>query len=105
MDEDARNPPVSYGLGTHYPFAYMYPPTGAPPPMPGYIPPATPVPAPTSNDTGFNEFQWRLLNLCAEFYEAATELIVSTADISDITYSLRCRGEPLMWFYHKHSNS
>ncbi|KAF8577583.1 hypothetical protein K439DRAFT_546930 [Ramaria rubella] len=27
---------------------------------------------------GFNEFQWRLLNLCGEFYEAATELIRAT---------------------------
>ncbi|KAF8529893.1 hypothetical protein JB92DRAFT_632604 [Gautieria morchelliformis] len=26
----------------------------------------------------FNEFQWRLLNLCGEFYEAATELVRST---------------------------
>ncbi|KIJ52458.1 hypothetical protein M422DRAFT_243244 [Sphaerobolus stellatus SS14] len=78
-EEENRNVPVApYGLGTHYPFAYLYP--GAPPPpIPGLVSQAVPVPPPVApSDMSFNEFQWRLLNLCAEFYEAATELLRAT---------------------------
>ena len=64
--------PLPYGLGTHYPYAYAYP--GAPPPPPvATFQPSSPNP---TTEMSFNEFQWRLLNLCGEFYEAATELIV-----------------------------
>ena len=74
VEEDNRDVPLQYGLGTHYPYAYAYP--GAPPPPPP--PPSFHPTSPTSSvaEMGFNEFQWRLLNLCGEFYEAATELIV-----------------------------
>lgn len=34
-----------------------------------------PVPGGTAQNTQFNEFQWRALNLCSEFYNAAEELI------------------------------
>ena len=73
-EEVARDGPQQYGLGTHYPFAsYGFP--GAPPPP--LAPPFNPTPPPNlPTEMSFNEFQWRLLNLCSEFYEAATELIV-----------------------------
>lgn len=78
-EDDSRNPPVPYNLGTHYPYAYLYP-SSAPPPsaLPPYgVPPSSPAPQPS--DMSFNEFQWRLLNLCGEFYDAATELLVNTS--------------------------
>ena len=71
-EEEARDVPLPYGLGTHYPYAYAYP--GAPAPPPPAFHPTSPTNP--SAEMGFNEFQWRLLNLCGEFYEAATELIV-----------------------------
>jgi hypothetical protein len=37
-------------------------------------------------DRDYYEFHWRVLNLCKEFYEAATELVVSS-DVSLINLS------------------
>jgi hypothetical protein len=37
---------------------------------------APPLPGVTAQNQQFYEFQWRVLNLCSEFYGAAEELIV-----------------------------
>jgi hypothetical protein len=45
-----------------------------------------PPPAPTdvnAQNQQYYEFQWRVLNLCAEFYNAAEELVVSCWDCSN----------------------
>ncbi len=48
-------------------------------PAAGTQPQAAPQPPdPTTQTQQFYEFQWRILNLCAEFYGAAEELVVST---------------------------
>jgi hypothetical protein len=57
---------------THHPPLH---PTG-----PGTAPPALPEVNPQNQ--GYYEFQWRVLNMCAEFYGAAEELVVSVAWLS-----------------------
>ena len=54
--------------------------------------PAPQHPDPNTQTQQFYEFQWRILNLCAEFYGAAEELIVSTNSpwsISPVTTILK----------------
>lgn len=54
----AKHPPTTHGF-------YQY----SAPPAPGEVHP---------HNQQYYEFQWRVLNLCAEFYGAAEELIVSS---------------------------
>lgn len=78
-----------YSFATHYSQSYYPPTASASTSSPNYqSPAATASHSPTqasrqtlstsvsNNYSTFNEFQWRLLHLCSEFYEAATELIV-----------------------------
>lgn len=53
-------------------FHSSYPaPTTAPPPVPGLTP----------QNQQYYEFQWRVLNLCSEFYGAAEELVKATSPV------------------------
>ena len=45
-------------------------------PTPGPQPTTSPFPAPDPSNQALYDFQWRVLSLCSEFYNAADELIV-----------------------------
>lgn len=68
-------------------YGYAQPPPGSvpmqahPPVHPVTVPPPNPFPA-DSNNSQFYDFQWRVLTLCSEFYNAADELIVRYLHIS-----------------------
>lgn len=60
----------------------VIPPVQTPAPQSQPIPqPAATVPFPAldANNQAFYDFQWRVLTLCSEFYNAADELIVSSS--------------------------
>lgn len=51
-------------------------------PPPAHLPPVTAAPQEPASQQ-FYDFQWRVLTLCSEFYNAADELIVSFILITD----------------------
>jgi hypothetical protein len=55
---------------------FSYPSQTLHPAGPGSVPPA--LPDVNAQNQQYYEFQWRVLNLCAEFYGAAEELVVSS---------------------------
>ena len=65
-----RKPRVSAGSTSKAPSNVAHPGFYQYPPAP---------PANMSQNQQFYEFQWRALNLCSEFYNAAEELVVSAA--------------------------
>lgn len=65
-----RKPRVSAGSATKAPANTQHPGFYQYPPAPG-----TNM---SQQNQQFYEFQWRALNLCSEFYNAAEELVVST---------------------------
>ena len=76
-----RKPRESGGKPQHAFHNYPPPPAGAPT-LPGVTP----------QNQQYYEFQWRVLNLCSEFYGAAEELVVSASSqrrtISFLTHRL-----------------
>ncbi|TRM62681.1 hypothetical protein BD626DRAFT_583982 [Schizophyllum amplum] len=57
-------------------------------------PVAVPVPEVNAQNQQYYEFQWRVLNLCAEFYGAAEELLVSGIAGNAAQVSLLYRKQP-----------
>lgn len=74
-------PTPFYGYTTpQQPSPAVVPPvqTSTPQPVPVAQPTVSATfPAPDANNQAFYDFQWRVLTLCSEFYNAADELIVS----------------------------
>ena len=66
-------------------------------PAPTPVPAPAPLPEVNAQNQQYYEFQWRVLNLCAEFYGAAEELLVSTVDEYAMLVSLQFRKRPLRW--------
>jgi hypothetical protein len=72
------------------PLFYTYKPTpqNQVPSLPATAPVSAPPPPPppqhpdvNAHNQQYYEFQWRVLNLCAEFYGAAEELVVSRVNV------------------------
>lgn len=80
-------PTPFYGYTTpQQPSPAVVPPVQTSTPQPVPVPVAQPAvsatfPAPDANNQAFYDFQWRVLTLCSEFYNAADELIVSVCQL------------------------